>query len=141
MFVCCECCVLSGRGLCDDLITRPEKSYRLWCVVMCDLEISRMSRRATGKRKRSVTEIVACNWALGAGDMILAESGRQYSVQNLFLYQFVNHQSYMDWPRIRHGHPLWEFRQHQSMVCFIAVMEVLLTGIVHWISRKKYGFS
>jgi len=24
MFVCCECCVLSGRGLCDELITRPE---------------------------------------------------------------------------------------------------------------------
>jgi hypothetical protein len=23
MFVCCECCVLSGRGLCDGLITRP----------------------------------------------------------------------------------------------------------------------
>ena len=21
--VCCECCVLSGRGLCDGLITRP----------------------------------------------------------------------------------------------------------------------
>jgi len=26
MFVCCECCVLSGRGLCDELITHPEKS-------------------------------------------------------------------------------------------------------------------
>ena len=39
MFV---CCVLSGRGLCDDLITRPEESYRLWCVVVCDLETSRM---------------------------------------------------------------------------------------------------
>jgi len=37
MFVCCECCVLSGRALCDELITRPEESYRLWCVV-CDLE-------------------------------------------------------------------------------------------------------
>jgi len=38
MFVCCECCVLSGRGLCDELITYPEESYRLWCVVVCDLE-------------------------------------------------------------------------------------------------------
>ena len=26
IFVCCECCVLSGRGLCDELITRPEES-------------------------------------------------------------------------------------------------------------------
>jgi hypothetical protein len=34
--------VLSGRGLCDELITRPEESYRLWCVVVCDLEISRI---------------------------------------------------------------------------------------------------
>ena len=37
MPVCCECCVLSGRGLCDELTTRPEESYRLWCVVVCDI--------------------------------------------------------------------------------------------------------
>ena len=42
MFVCCGCCVLSGRGLCDELITRPEESYRLCCVVVCDLETSRI---------------------------------------------------------------------------------------------------
>jgi hypothetical protein len=30
--------VLSGRGVCDKLITRPEESYRLWYVVVCDLE-------------------------------------------------------------------------------------------------------
>ena len=33
--VCCECCLLSGRGLCDKLITCPEESYWLWCVVVC----------------------------------------------------------------------------------------------------------
>jgi hypothetical protein len=27
-----ECCALSGRGLCVRLITRPEQSYRVWCV-------------------------------------------------------------------------------------------------------------
>ena len=42
MFVCCECRVLSGRGLCDELITRPEGSYLLCCVVVCDLETSRI---------------------------------------------------------------------------------------------------
>jgi hypothetical protein len=36
--------VLSGRGLCDELITRPEESYRLWRVVVCDLETSKMRR-------------------------------------------------------------------------------------------------
>jgi len=30
-------------GLCDELIPRPEESYRLWCV-MCDLETSIMRR-------------------------------------------------------------------------------------------------
>ena len=42
IFVCCECRVLSGRDLCDELVTRPEESYRLWCVVVCDLETSRI---------------------------------------------------------------------------------------------------
>ena len=44
MFVCYECFVLSGSGLCDGLITRPEESYRLWCVVVCDLEPSWLRR-------------------------------------------------------------------------------------------------
>jgi hypothetical protein len=40
MDVCCVCCVLSGRCLCDELITRSGESYRLWRVVVCDQEIS-----------------------------------------------------------------------------------------------------
>ena len=53
MNVCCECCVLSGRGLCDELITHPEESYRLWCVVVCDPETSWMRRPwPNGGRKR-----------------------------------------------------------------------------------------
>jgi hypothetical protein len=33
-------CVLWGRGLCDDLITRPQESYWLWSVVVYDQETS-----------------------------------------------------------------------------------------------------
>jgi hypothetical protein len=36
--------VLSGRGLCDGLIPRPEEFYRMWCVVERDLETSWMRR-------------------------------------------------------------------------------------------------
>jgi len=42
--VCCDCCVLSGRGLCDELVTGPEESHRLWCVVECDLKTPWMKR-------------------------------------------------------------------------------------------------
>jgi len=34
IFFCCECRVLSGTGLCDELITCPEESYRMsLCVI------------------------------------------------------------------------------------------------------------
>ena len=36
----CECCVLSG----GKLTTRPNESYRLWCIVVCGLETSWMRR-------------------------------------------------------------------------------------------------
>ena len=44
MFICCGCCVLSDTGLCDELIPRPEESYRVWRVVVCRLETSCMRR-------------------------------------------------------------------------------------------------
>jgi len=58
MFVSYVSCGLFGRGLCEELITRPEASYRIWWVVVSDLETSRMwnpwlalGRSATGKEK------------------------------------------------------------------------------------------
>ena len=42
MDACCEGCLLSGRGLCDELITRPEESYEclsLVSVVCCQVEV------------------------------------------------------------------------------------------------------
>ena len=35
IFVSCECCVLLCRGPWIRLITRPEESYRVWCVWVC----------------------------------------------------------------------------------------------------------
>ena len=54
MEICYECYVLPGTGLCDELITRPEESYRLWCIVVCDPEMSRM-RRLRPELGRSAT--------------------------------------------------------------------------------------
>jgi hypothetical protein len=55
MFVSFECCVLSGRGLCDELITCPEESYRLWCIIVCDLE--------NLKNEEAMTRIGGCSSA------------------------------------------------------------------------------
>ena len=47
MSVCCECCVLSDRGLCDGLITRPEESYGCLSVVSvlcCQVEVCATGR-------------------------------------------------------------------------------------------------
>ena len=33
--------MLSGRGFCDGLITRPEESYGLWRVAVCDQDTSK----------------------------------------------------------------------------------------------------
>jgi len=65
----CECCVLSGRGLCDEQITRPEESYQLWCFVVCDLETSRMRRPwpALGRsaKKQQYLALFQLNYAFG----------------------------------------------------------------------------
>jgi len=51
--------VLSDRGLCDELITHPEDSYRLWCVVVCDLENLKneeaMNRFGPQRHKKKIT--------------------------------------------------------------------------------------
>ena len=53
--------MLSGRGLCDELITRPEESYRLWCVVVCILENLKneevMTRVRSQRHKDKIKEI------------------------------------------------------------------------------------
>jgi hypothetical protein len=60
MFVLCECYVLSGRGLCDELITRTEESYRLWCVVVCDLENLKNEQAVTrvGSQRYSIKKVI-----------------------------------------------------------------------------------
>jgi len=67
MFVCCECCVLSGRGLCDEMVTRPEESYRVCCVVECDLETSWIRKplptggiRAQNKQTNKPANVASC---------------------------------------------------------------------------------
>jgi hypothetical protein len=55
--------VLSGRGLCDELITRPEESYGLWCVLACDLENLKNEEAMTrvGSQRHSLKKLNHCS--------------------------------------------------------------------------------
>jgi hypothetical protein len=44
MSVSFQCSVVLGKSLCDGPIPRPEESYWLWCVILCDIETSSMWR-------------------------------------------------------------------------------------------------
>ena len=58
----CECRVLSSRGLCDELITRPEESYRLCRVVVWSRKLKNEEAMArVGPQRHSKNSFVGCN--------------------------------------------------------------------------------
>ena len=71
MHVCFECFVLSGRGACDELITRPEESYRLWCVVV-------WSRNVVNERP----------WPTVGGGLSRQKQTKNLAVHKLFADQY-----------------------------------------------------
>jgi hypothetical protein len=73
MFVCCECCVLSGRGLCDGFITRPEESYRMWRVVVGVQETSKTRRLKPQSCCENATRM-GCNASKTNKELILLSS-------------------------------------------------------------------
>ena len=92
MSVCVECCVLSGRGLCDELMTRPEKSYRMLCVVVCDLETSRMrrpwsafGRSGTGKKEIWCIILPVVLYGCETWSLILREERKLRVFENMVL--------------------------------------------------------
>ena len=63
MSVCRECCVLSGTGLCDELIILPEEFYWLWCVVLWSRNLKNWEAmaRVGSQPKRGGGEITPCH--------------------------------------------------------------------------------
>jgi hypothetical protein len=64
MSVSCECCVLSGRGLWDGLITRPEESYRLWCVSSVIVKPRTMRRPRPPRGCRAIEKNIYINFGV-----------------------------------------------------------------------------
>jgi hypothetical protein len=100
MSVSCECCLLSGRGLCDGLVTRPEESYRVWCVLKCVIAKSRKMRRprpprgcrAIGKQKEYFYFPTSQNkvWSIRVGVcMIVTISGKIHKSSSIHFVWYL----------------------------------------------------
>jgi hypothetical protein len=101
------CCVLTGRGLCDELITRPEESYRLCCVVVCDLETSRMRRPwpALGRSataKKNLLYITSTHSVISdfLPDTRVTKKITHYSGLLLKIYKLIRNLPYLGFMRI-----------------------------------------
>jgi hypothetical protein len=73
-----DVCLLSGRGFCDELNTRPDESYRIRCVVVCDLETSRLRRPwpALGRsaiKKCRLLRLCSAEWRTASQNRLLTE--------------------------------------------------------------------
>jgi hypothetical protein len=109
MFVSCTVFVLSGRGLCEGPIARPEESYRLWCVFECDqVKIKTLYNycERTGRRgkdyetKRSlearegVMGVVTRQWPGRSGVMVPAEARNFSFLRNVRIGSDTHQLSY-----------------------------------------------
>jgi len=110
MSVCCECCVLSGKDLCDELITRPEQSYRLWCVVS-DLETSWMRRSwpALGSSfiKKNINPLTPNDLYIGRTAPLTSKRCIIYIYSTIIVTEYFKHRIYSP------------FFSLQNAVCFI----------------------
>jgi hypothetical protein len=62
MSVSCDFCVLSGRDLCDELITRPEKTYlpTVMCRCVCSRNIKNEEAMVRfGRQRHRQKEIIS----------------------------------------------------------------------------------
>jgi len=70
MFVCCECCVLSGRGLCDGLIDHSSRGV-----------LPTVARRCVRLRNLENEEAKARYWAVKIQPQWVVTPGKQTTVQ------------------------------------------------------------
>ena len=69
---------------CDELIARPEESYRLWCVVVCDLENLKNEEAMThvGSQRHSKTKVIIFT-------TLLLVDGREKDVNELLNFRLI----------------------------------------------------
>ena len=77
--------VLSRKGLCDELITRLGESYRLWCVIVCDLETVYEEALAHWGLSRQKQTNTTCSYKISNYHIIRDKMFRVYVVSQLYI--------------------------------------------------------
>ena len=85
--------VLAGRGLCDELITLLEESYRLWCIVMCDLQSRNLVNEEAlahwGLSRKKINIPYVINKILNKSACFESQNLRLSSITIIFLHTFL----------------------------------------------------
>jgi hypothetical protein len=110
----CLLWVLSGRGLCDELITRPEDSYRLWCGVVCDLETSWLRRPWPTEGCRAKNKQNPRDPAIDVQHEYSPESG-----PTSFIRQCI---SEFFFPGLISAPPIIRFPSYTNLLCYPSVL-------------------
>jgi hypothetical protein len=141
-FVCCECCVLSGRGLCEELITRSEETYRLWRVIVCDLETSKEEAKSPLKgcqykptmgcdaeRKKKVQSDNGCNgeWNM---QLLIIYDNVHLTIVHLFVY-------YINWNiSLMHEYGTYKIYSYPagkiSSLCILMIVATATETCTYW---------
>ena len=89
-------CMLSGKGLCDELIIRPEESYQVQCIWECDRKAWIMRRPwptrnccAMKKNCELVRLLVACLTVLLVTQHLPVGTADQFLCYLIVIYSYV----------------------------------------------------
>jgi len=97
MSVRCECCVLSGRGLGDEPITRPEESYRLWCVVMWSRNLKNEAMARVGPQRHREYCVLP---GRGLGDEPITRPEESYRLRCVVMCDLETSRMRRPWPAL-----------------------------------------
>jgi hypothetical protein len=144
MSVSCQCCVFTGRGLCDEPITRPEGSHRAWCaslwVILKSQQWSGLRPQygccATGRKNCQCMQVLFTAQILAAFkikttpkkcDSLVCQP-KEYTPLVMFLQIFVFYR-YLTKPNRLHGsmgvNTVWPMQRRR-------VVSVADTPLVSW---------
>jgi hypothetical protein len=120
--VSCDCYVFSGRGLCNGLITRPEESYRLECVVVCDLE--------TSSRIRRPWPVLGCS-AMGEKNFPNIFNNNFVLISYIIHDQYITKWTYLQCSNVLFTKIIWRILQHKFYLGLSISLQIFSNSVLH----------